>query len=163
MVRTSNISLWGDIIPSIMPFLGPLSFWALPPFSCSEGLCETVLSPICLGTLSHFQPAAALPHGVRCQAQCGLILGSTGTILDVLSSPKPTAPGPSCLAFLLYRSSCPERVFRSATLPSRTCLLSEPSSSLLCVTDVIHRPFMGQKPHGLSFMVVVMLDRRKKY
>lgn len=145
-----------------MPTLDPLSSWVLPPFSCGEGLCETVLSPICLGTLSHFQPAAVLPRGVQFQAQCGHILGSTGTILDVLPSPKPIAPGPSRLAFLLYLSSCPERVFHSATLPSRTHLLSEPSSSLLCVTDVIHRPFMGQKPHGLSFMVVVMLDREKK-
>lgn len=34
-------------------------------------------------------------------------------------------------------------------------------SSLLCGTDFIHWPFMGQKPPGLRFMVVAR-EREKK-
>ena len=95
---------------------------------------------------------------MQCQGQRGHIWGA--------QAPSWMSPHPLNLSESLYcsgalRPALPPQV-QCLPHPCRTPLLSGPLLPLLCATDVTHRPFVGQNPRGLSFMVVVMLERETK-
>lgn len=100
------------------------------------------------------------PYCVGCSVRANVDT-SWGARAPSWMSPHPLNLSESFYCSGALRPALPPQV-QCLPHPCRTPLVSGPLLPLLCATDVTHRPFVGQNPRGLSFMVVAMLERETK-